>query len=87
MGITFKPPRPTVDMTFNLPSMPALLPNRRWFTAVGDCAVQAARHADLQERAVVMPKAEQAWRELTPFYRAWLSLCGYTAMSYYEERA
>lgn len=49
-------------------------------------AEQAQRKLDEMKRiALIRPLADQAWRELTPFYRAWLALKGKTPMSYYEE--
>lgn len=86
MTITFKPPRPTVDMTFNMPTLPQLPPKHHSLVSIGDCAVQIARVAELQHRTVIVPIAEREWRGLNFLYRAWLALKGHTPISYYESR-
>lgn len=48
-------------------------------------AEQAQRRFDeMKRRAYLQPLADKAWRELTPFYRAWLALRGETPMGYFE---
>lgn len=48
-------------------------------------AAEAQRNLDeMKRRALIQPLAEQAWAELTPFYRGWLALRGETPMSYFE---
>ena len=48
-------------------------------------AVEAQRNLDeMKRRALIQPLADQAWAELTPFYRGWLALRGENPMSYFE---
>ena len=48
-------------------------------------AAEAQRNLDeMKRRALIQPLADKAWRELTPFYRAWLALRGETPIGYFE---
>lgn len=65
------------------PAAVKYLPIELTFSIVGK-ERQIGYYEELKRRALIQPLAEQAWAELTPFYRGWLALRGETPMSYFE---
>ena len=77
---------PTPEITYEMPARPKRkkLPKHHFLNRMGDKERAMQRLAWLQDRANIMPIAENQWRDLNIVHRAWLSFCGHTPISYYE---